>query len=195
MNVPLFQEFLLQKLGLNPEQFLQCTSEFQVRTVPKNTMLLQEGAICQFGYFVEQGLVRTYSVDDQGKEHVIQFSPEGWFFADRSSAYFQEPAEYFIETIEDSILVELDPFFSERIAQVVNIPSHYHTKSLHNHIRFLQKRINSLLAASAEKRYLEFTETYPDILLRVPQWMVASYLGITPEGLSRVRKQLAQKHS
>ena len=70
----------------------------------------------------------------------------------------------------------------------------FNNKLLHNHIRQLQNRINQLLSATAEERYLHFTKIYPDIFLRVPQLMVASYLGITPESLSRVRKELAQKN-
>lgn len=88
----------------------------------------------------------------------------------------------------------IDENFIQMLSKKISSFSGFNNKLLHNHIRHLQKRINLLLSASAEDRYLQFIATYPDILLRVPQTMVASYLGITPESLSRVRKELARKN-
>lgn len=101
---------------------------------------------------------------------------------------------YYIQALEDSKLVLIDEKFMHLLAQKIPDFTDFNNKLLHNHIRQLQKRINLLLSANAEERYLQFTEMYPDILLRVPQIMVASYLGITPESLSRVRKELAHRN-
>lgn len=140
---------------------------------------------------MERGLLRAYTLDEAGKEHLIQFAPENWFIVDRSSVYFKDPSDSFIEAIEESEIVFLDYEFMDRATSMSITFAKFNEKLLHNHIRHLQKRIRLLLGASAERRYLEFIKTYPDLLLRVPQWMIASYLGITPESLSRVRKELA----
>ncbi|MDP5229671.1 MAG: Crp/Fnr family transcriptional regulator, partial [Cellulophaga sp.] len=101
---------------------------------------------------------------------------------------------YYIDAIEDSTIILLDiPFFNE-IAKVNLDFSIKNEQLLQNHIRHLYKRVSLLLGASARERYLDFTKMYPDMLLRVPQWMIASYLGITPESLSRVRKALAKEN-
>lgn len=161
--------------------------------VKKGDFLMREGDTCKHSFFVESGLLRYYSIDPKGKEHILHFSPEGWFLSDRDSLYFNIPTQYYTEALEDStvILFEKDFFtsFSEDILKVAEL----NERLLHNHIRHLQKRITQLLSATAEERYLDFVSIYPDIMLRVPQWMVASYLGIAPESLSRVRKDLANK--
>lgn len=161
--------------------------------VKKGDFLMRQGDTCKHSFFVESGLLRYYSIDSKGKEHILHFSPEGWFLSDRDSLYFNIPTQYYTEALEDStvILFERDFFtsFSEDILKVAEL----NERLLHNHIRHLQKRITQLLSATAEERYLDFVSIYPDIMLRVPQWMVASYLGIAPESLSRVRKDLASK--
>ncbi|MCB0687946.1 MAG: Crp/Fnr family transcriptional regulator, partial [Saprospiraceae bacterium] len=141
-----------------------------------------------------KGLLRQFAIDEKGKEHIIQFAPENWFVSDRDSVYFKEPSQYFIQTLENSSIVLIDDNFLNNLSQKVPAFVDFNTRLLHNHIRHLQNRINLLLSASAESRYLDFIKIYPDILLRVPQTMVAAYLGITPESLSRVRKNLAQKN-
>ncbi|HQU57012.1 MAG TPA: Crp/Fnr family transcriptional regulator [Chitinophagaceae bacterium] len=168
----------------------QCT----VQQIKKDSFLVRQGEYCRHGFFVEQGLLRQYSIDEKGKEHIISFAPEGWFITDRESVYFNEPARYFIQAYENSQIALLDEDFNQLISKKIPNYNTFNTKLLHNHIRHLLKRIDLLLSASAEDRYLQFVTMYPDILLRVPQTMVASYLGIAPESLSRVRKELARKN-
>ena len=160
----------------------------------KNEFLQRQGELGRQVFFVEQGLLRQYSIDEKGKEHILYFAPENWLVADRESIFFNEPGSYFIQALEDSKVIIIDQsFFNDLSGQNPSFLS-FNNRLLHNHIRHLQKRITQLLSATAEERYLDFIKIYPDILLRVPQAMVASYLGITPESLSRVRKDLAQKH-
>jgi len=120
--------------------------------------------------------------------------PENWLVTDRESTYFNQPSAYFIQALEESQVVLIDEAFIERLSKMIPNFTLFNNKLLHNHIRHLQNRINLLLSADAEHRYLEFIKMYPNILSRVPQTMVASYLGITPESLSRVRKSLAHKN-
>lgn len=189
-----FQSYLVERYGISDLEF-QALSPYWKRTkIAKGTFLLQQGAICTHSYYVESGLLRAYSIDSSSKEHVIQFAPEGWIITDRSSVFFNEPSDYSIETIEPSTVIYFSPDFTKKAVEISQAFRSYNERLLQNHIRQLQRRIQLLLQASAEERYLDFISIYPDLLLRVPQWMIASYLGITPESLSRVRKELAKRN-
>ena len=189
-----FKSYLVDKGGLSEAEFQELTPALQTKTIDKGTYLLREGEICKHAFFVEKGLLRSFSIDQVGKEHIIQFSPENWIMSDRSSNFFNESSEFFIEAIEDTEVVLLDKSFFSLASDISFNFRKYNELLLQNHIRHLQKRVNLLLSATAEKRYLNFIQLYPDLTLRVPQWMIASYLGITPESLSRVRKELAAKN-
>ena len=171
-----------------------CSENYTFKKVSKNHILLQPGDICRETYFVEKGLLRMYSIDKNGKEHIIQFAPETWLISDRSSLYFNEKSKYYIEAVEESEVLLLNNHFFTNMIEKFPQTAENNDLLLQKHIRNLQNRVNSLLADTAEERYMTFIKMYPDILQRVPQWMVASYLGITPESLSRVRKELARKN-
>lgn len=187
-------KYLSQTLDVPDAAVLACGQHYTKLTAGKNELLLEAGSVCKGTYFVESGLLRMYSIDSFGKEHIIQFAPENWLISDRSSLYFNEKSNYYIEAVEKSELLLLHSDFFLKLSEIHPHTAENNDLLLQKHIRNLQNRINSLLADSAEERYLTFIKMYPDILLRVPQWMVASYLGITPESLSRVRKELARKN-
>jgi CRP-like cAMP-binding protein len=190
-----FKQYFQKNTQLSDEQFAILSKNVKSEKVNKHTFLLKPGEICKYSFFVEEGLLRSYTIDKTtGKEHIIQFGSENWIVSDRSSAYFNEPSDFYVDAIEDSAIVFFDADFTKKAADMSPLFRQYNEKALHNHIRHLQKRINLLLSTNAEQRYMDFIKLYPDILLRVPQWMVASYLGITPESLSRVRKELANRH-
>ena len=134
-----------------------------------------------------------FYIDEKGKEHLLQFAPEGWFAADHESMYYRKASSYYIQALEDTTVYQLNDDFFEQLSLKDAAFSQMNQKLLHNHIHHLQKRIIQLIAFTAEERYKEFTRIYPDTLMRVPQTMVASYLGITPESLSRIRKDISQK--
>jgi len=187
-----FEKYLSINTGIPENEIHVLTHQILKKDISKGTLLLREGEICSKIFFVEKGLLRIYTIDSNGKEHIIQFSPENWWFSDRGSLYFEEPSDYFVEAIEDSRVVFLEKELFDFGGPNNDLIRSFNDKLLNNHIRQLQKRINLLLSATAEQRYLNFVKIYPDIMLRVPQWMIASYLGITPEGLSRVRRELAR---
>lgn len=172
------------------ELFAHC----KTKQFTKGEFLLQEGEKCEVSFYVEQGLLKQYYIDDRGKEHILQFGPENWFVTDRDSVYFNEPSKYFIQALEDTLVLMVNEELINKLSRENPNFLALNHKLLHNHIRQLQKRIVQLLSGTAEERYLDFIKTYPDILMRVPQTMVASYLGIAPESLSRVRKELAAKN-
>lgn len=162
--------------------------------IKKNEIILRQGESCLHTFFVAKGLLRAYTIDQTGKEHILQFAPENWLISDRSSVLFRDDSEQFIEAVEDSKVIMMNETFFEKVSEISPSFRAYNLFALNNHIRHLHKRINLLLSATAEVRYLDFIRLYPDVTLRVPQWMIASYLGITPESLSRVRKELAHKN-
>ncbi len=194
MNSTTLKIFLTTNLNVDANEVVAILDNCTTKTVKKDTYLLRKDERCTHTFFVEKGLLRQYSIDDKGKEHVIAFAPENWFVTDRESSYFNSPSVYYIQALEDSQVVLIDESFVQNLSEKIPSFIDFNTRLLHNHIRHLQKRVNELLSASAEERYLQFVKMYPDILLRVPQTMVASYLGITPESLSRVRKGLADRN-
>lgn len=190
-----FRKYLFQKFGLAEADIASVISSVAIKEVSKGTFLLRPGEICKHTFFVEKGLLRLFSLDENGREHILQFASENWLVADRDSVYFNEPSKFYIEAIENAFLIPLDADIFGKIEALNPDFRKKNENLLHNHIRQLNERINLLLSASARTRYMEFIRLYPDIQLRVPQWMVASYLGITPESLSRVRRELAKENS
>ncbi len=188
-----FYKYLKEKVHVRPEHLPLLMQLIHNKRIRKNEILLFSGQICDSIFFVEKGLLRLYSTDETGKEHIIQFAPENWFLSERGSLYFGTPSDFFIDALEDTSLVVFDQYFIDSAAEISPEFRTYNEYILQNHIRELQLRINLLIGSNAQKRYLEFIKLYPDLTMRLPQWMIASYLGITAESLSRVRKILARQ--
>lgn len=148
--------------------------------VKKGQILQRKGELNSKVYHVESGLLRSYAISDEGKEHIYMFAPEGWLIADNVAP--EEECDLFIDAIEDSIVLQ----------QEKRIEGPHDFLKLMKRLKVLQKRVIQLMSASALQRYEHFIETYPDIVQRVPQKMIASYLGITPEALSNVRRKRNQ---
>jgi CRP-like cAMP-binding protein len=189
-----FKTYLQARTSITDAQFLELAKTLKVKTFVKNEIIYSQGDTSTRTYFVLDGLLRSYAIDSKGKAHIIQFAPESWWISDRNGLLYNEASDFNMDAIEptSAVIIPKDFFCeAEKYApdfQLLN------TTMLNNAIRFMQRRINLLLAATAEERYLDFIKLYPNLTLRVPQWMIASYLGITPESLSRVRKDLAHKH-
>lgn len=194
MNKFNLKSFLTSNLDIEEKEITSLLENCTVKSFKKEEYLLRSGEYCKHTFFVEKGLLTQYSIDEKGKEHILSFAPENWFVTDRESTYFNRPSAYFIQALENTQVVMLDEHFIKLLSQKIPSFTDFNNRLLHNHIRQLQNRINLLLSAVAEDRYLQFVKMYPDILLRVPLTMIASYLGITPESLSRVRRELAHKN-
>ncbi|MDG1098678.1 MAG: Crp/Fnr family transcriptional regulator [Bacteroidia bacterium] len=144
--------------------------------IKKGSIIEVAGELNPKLYEVKRGLLRSYTIDKKGKEHIFLFAPEGWFIADN---IYDSPSELFIDAIEDSEVCVTEK--GELISD--------HLDKFSNRLSVLQRRITMLMSASTIERYDYFIETYPKIVQRVPQRMIASYLGITPEALSKVKSQ------
>lgn len=186
--------FLNSNLNVGENEVTSIIENCETKIFKKDQFLLRQGEKCKYTFYVEKGLLRQYSIDEKGKEHILNFGPENWFISDRGSVFFDESSDYFIQAVEDTQVVLINEDTIDLLTQKIPTFADFNNRLLHNHIRQLQKRVNQLLSVEAEERYLDFVKMYPDILLRVPQIMVASYLGITPESLSRVRKGLADRN-
>lgn len=148
--------------------------------VNKGEVLQRPGDLNSKIYQVESVLVRSYTIDEKGKEHIFLFAPENWIMADNVDA--NTPTEMFIDALEDSVLNVIEK----------NNLEEPNAEKLIKRIAVLQKRVIMLMSASGLERYEHFVKTYPNIVQRVPQKMIASYLGITPEALSTVKRQSIQ---
>ena len=175
----------------NLNEILSLGSEKGASHFSKGDILQREGENCSKAFFVKKGLLRSYTIDDKGKEHVFMFAPEKWVIADVESQEFNQPAKLFIDCVEASEIIILDR--SQLFKSDLNIDQlKNNVNLLSRRVAVLQRRVIMLMSASAKDRYELFLETYPKIPNRVPQRMIASYLGITPEALSKIRGKIAK---
>jgi len=167
-----------------------CKSLFIPKKIRKRQYILQQDDICKNLIFVEKGFLRSYSVDEKGSEHILQFAPEGWWIADIFSFFTGENSAYNIDAIEDSeLLLITNPAIEQLYERVPKFERYFRILTQNNMVA-MQKRVTSELSSSAEEKYLKLISAYPNIVARVPQHMIASYLGLTPETLSRIRKRI-----
>jgi CRP-like cAMP-binding protein len=184
---------ILKKVILSNEEFSLATTFFVPKKLRKRQFLLQEGDVCKSLIFVSKGCLRSYTVDSKGEEHIVRFAIEGWWISDIQSFLTGKPATNSIDAIEDSELLIIEKTSYEKLCSIVPNLEHYFRILLENSNSAAQRRISDLISASAEERYLNFLNSYPEIVQRVPQSQIASYLGITPQSLSRIRKELSEK--
>jgi CRP-like cAMP-binding protein len=157
----------------------------------KRQFLLNAGDVCQYMIFVERGLLRSFSDDRTGSEHIMQFATEGWWISDMASFFSRENSNYNIEALEESELLLMSKEVMDEVLNEVPPMQRYFLNLMQNHIIALQRRINVVQSMSAEETYLKLMEVNPDLINRASQQHIASYLGITPETLSRVRRQVS----
>jgi CRP-like cAMP-binding protein len=166
---------------------------FVPATLRAGEFLQRAGAVATHAAFVTRGCLRTYAIDAKGKEHIVQFAPETWWVADAASLASGKPSDYFVEALEDSDLLLIDPRSHEALVEKSPGYAAAFRRGLQRHAAAKDERLVNAMSASAQDRYLHFLQTYPSLARRVPQRMLASYLGVTPETVSRIRKRLSQK--
>ena len=179
--------------GVSEQEFELIKNYFIRKKLRKKQYFLQEGDICKYFGFILSGAMRQYTVDDKGAEHIVQLAVENWWVGDRESWTMSVPSLYNIDAWEDTELLLMS--HDTLLELVQQFPAFAETKKImddRNNIAS-QRRITSAISSTAEKRYTTFVECYPNLLERFPQHMIASYLGIAKDTLSRIKRQLFQK--
>ena len=191
--VGVLRAYLAERGQFSQTDFEIVRGAVQFRHLSPGEFLQRAGEVPRYAAFVASGCLRNYVIDAKGKEHIVQFAPETWWLADGPSLAARTPTSYFIDAVEESEVILLDgPSHTQLVERVHGYAAAFRT-GLQRHAAAKDQRIVSSLSATAEERYLEFLRVYPSIVQRVPQGMLASYLGMTPETLSRIRKNLSRK--
>lgn len=186
----LLQE-LHKRVTLSAEQEAAIVSHFTPKKLKKRQFLHQEGDINQRMSFVEKGALYSYSTDAHGAQHVVQFGFEGWWIGDLYSFFTQKPSRLNVEVLENCEVLTLSRESHELLLQTIPPYETYMRILYQNAYVALLNRIENSLGLSAEEIYNRFLEQYPFIFSRVPLHLIASYMGITPVTLSRIRRQTA----
>ncbi|MGK7369103.1 MAG: Crp/Fnr family transcriptional regulator [Candidatus Halalkalibacterium sp. M3_1C_030] len=182
---------ILEHVSLSDEELEMCKSNFRPKRMLKRQFLLQEGDVCRELAFVEKGALCSYSVDSKGNQHVIRFAFEGWWIADLQSFFTKNPSTFNIEVLEDSELLMLDRQNHEKLLEEIPGYERYHRIIVQNAYVALQQRVENALGLTAEEKYGRLINHNPEFMNRVPLNLVASYLGMSPETLSRVRSNFS----
>jgi len=180
-----------QKLTDEEQQLIK--SRFQPKRLRKRQYFLQEGDVCKFLAFIVKGSSRMFSVDDTGHEHTVRFGLESWWRSDPESCNTLTPTRYNIEMLEDSLLLVISVADAYELLDKSRIFDLTFKAMDRRASKATQKRIHTTISMTAEERYDELANTYPQFLQRFPQNMIASYLGLSPETLSRIRKNSMSK--
>lgn len=183
----LFFQTFNEKVPLSPEEQEKIKTYLTPKKLRKKQYLLQEGDLCKYIAYVEKGALKSYVIDEAGTERITQFALEGWTISDLYSFLTGEPATYHIDAIEDSELILISKAAHEELLQTVPKYETYIRLQITGAYIALQRRLTSIISLPIEERYKNLIATYPTIVQRVPQHMIASYMGLTPETLSRVR--------
>lgn len=182
-------------ITLTPEETERFKAILKPRTLRRRQYLVQAGDVFRYECFVNKGSLRIYQVDDGGQERIINFAFEGWWTGDMYSFLSGQPAIYHVDALEDCELLVIGKDQLEQL--YIDIPKfdRFYRILLQNAYIAMQRRISDNMILSAEERYLHFIERYPQFEQRLTQKHIASYLGITPESLSRIRRQRLNRPS
>ncbi|WP_417361346.1 Crp/Fnr family transcriptional regulator [Galbibacter sp.] len=190
-------EFLQKKINetidITDQEFEHAKTLFIPKKLRKRRFLLQDGDPCIYTCFVEKGLLRSFRIDDKGNEHILQFGMQGWWVADLYSFLTGESSEYNIEALEDSELLLITKPSWDLLLKEVPAFERYFRILIQNNLIATQNRLMRNMTLTAEERYSKLIREFPDIIQRVPQHMIASYIGVTRETLSRLRGQISHQ--
>jgi CRP-like cAMP-binding protein len=193
MMIDVLFSHIQEKVMLSNEDKEAIKTFFVPKKLRKRQYLLQEGNVCKHLSFVAKGLLRSYNVDNGGDEHMSIFGWEGWWISDFQSFLSGEPAVFNIDAIEESELLMISRADYDALTLAVPIMDRYFRILYQNSLVTKERRLMSSITHSAEERYVQLAESNPQIIERIPQNLIASYLGLAPETLSRIRKNLVTR--
>ena len=165
-------------------------NEFKQKKLRKGEYLLLKDAVSSHMRFIAKGALRSYYIDPQGKEHILQLGIEGWWINDLYSYLTRTPAKHYIQTVEESVVLQIHRDALEKLYETVPLLERFFSLKIQRGYIALQERTVQRMSQTAEERYLEFRSKYRLLEQRFPQYMIASYLDVTPEFLSAVRKKM-----
>ncbi len=179
-------------LPLNDDEKFIVEDVFKERRIKRKQFILQEGDICNQNTFVIEGCFRTYTVDEKGKEHNLQFAVENWWIGDIGSFHSEKPSRLYIEAMENSIILQCKK--EDQINLFVKYPKFDRIFRVlaENAMVSMQNRILQNISSTAEERYIDFVQRHPHFFNRISNVQIASYLGVTPEFLSAIRKKIVE---
>lgn len=183
------KKYVAKYIQLTEEEESYFVSQVRIVKVKKKEFVVRPGYTCKFRSYVFKGAMRAYLVDNKGQSHTIAFAIEDWWISDMNSYLNQEPATLFVEALEDTTLLQFDYISEQRLLETVPKFERFFRIISQRSFAFLQKRMLSNLSKTAEQRYDEFMQKYSAIANRVPQYALASYLGFSPEFLSKIRNK------
>lgn len=186
-------DYIKRIVELSDEDENILLSSVKTRKYLKGQYILQQGDVCSISAFVLKGCTKTFYLDDQGQEHVIMFSIEDWWTSDLASFITQTPSDFNVQCLENTEVVLFPYETHDQLLEQVPILERFFRKIVERALVASQKRVVRNLSMSARDRYLYFRKQYPKIEQRVPQYLIASYLGITKEFLSKIKSQLIQE--
>ncbi|SFO74597.1 cAMP-binding domain of CRP or a regulatory subunit of cAMP-dependent protein kinases [Chitinophaga sp. YR627] len=189
-----FREHVLSRIPFTEEELNEFCNSFKAVRIKKRQFIEQPGFPAKHRYFVVEGAFRAYVIGDEGQEHTIQFAIEDWWISDYNSYIFQQPATMFIVALEDSLILEIDYDTEQRLKNSRYKFETFFRILAENTAAYMARRVITNLTKTAEQRYEIFLEKYPNIVRIVPQYALASFLGMTTEYLSKLRhKRMAKK--
>ena len=185
-------DYFEKLLPLDEDEKLSVEEVFKERRIKRKQFILQEGDICNKNTFIVEGCFRMYMVDDKGKEHNLQFAVENWWIGDIGSFHSEKPSKLYVEAMENSIILQCKK--EDQIRLFVKYPKFDRIFRVlaENAMVSMQNRILQNISSTAEERYLDFVERYPHFFNRISNVQIASYLGVTPEFLSSIRRRIVE---
>lgn len=192
LNNKLLIEYINRFVDLTPNEINILLENITHRKYLKGQYIVQQGDICRFESFVTKGCLKTFYTDNEGQEHIVLFAIENWWTADLGSFLTQKPADYNVQCIENTEVIQFSFEKMELLYQKIPKLERFFRIIIQKAFVASEKRIVKNFSLPAKERYIEFKNTYPQIEQRVPQYMIASYLGITKEFLSKIKSQIIQ---
>ena len=175
--------------SISEEEFLDSVQYFEEFSVKKKEMIQRAGTISTYKYFIVSGCIRSFFINQNGVEQTIDFAIENWWMTDLFSYINQQNSEFYIQAVENSIIIKMSKANEEILCQKHPIFNSYFKQIYQKANAAAQMRSKYLKEFSKEEFYLHFKKNFPEFLQRVPQYLLASYLGFTPEYLSEIRKK------